>query len=59
MRRLCFALLLLLVFPVAGSCTRQEPAPAVTVDGTDGPVLRETRGAGQHPYSMSSPWPSL
>ena len=31
MRRLCFALLLLLVFPVAGSCTRQEPAPAVTV----------------------------
>ncbi len=31
MRRLCFALLLLLLFLVAGSCTRQEPAPAVTV----------------------------
>ena len=31
MRRLCSALLLLLVFLVAGSCTRQEPAPAVTV----------------------------
>jgi len=31
MRRLCFALLLLLLFLVAGSCTRQESAPAVTV----------------------------
>jgi len=29
------------------------------VDGTNGLVLRETRGAGRHPYSMSSPWPSL
>ena len=31
MRRPCSALLLPLVFLVAASCTRQEPAPAVTV----------------------------
>lgn len=31
MRPPCFALLLLLTFLVTGSCSRQEPAPAVTV----------------------------